>query len=438
MNLCFTGATILSSDGRNTALTHQDVIVENGRIAAIRPTGQPLPQNIRCVDAHGKFLLPGFVQAHVHLVQALFRGMADDLALLDWLRTRIWPLERAHDEDSAYWSARLGLTEMLLGGTTAILDMATVRHTDAVFLAAQEAGLHAFIGNAMMDRDNEAGLGTTTTANLEEAERLRQRWHGKGRLRFAYAPRFVPSCSEALLVETVSLARANGCLIHTHASENRDEVAMVREMTGKDNIVYLHELGMSGPDVALAHCIHLTDQEVRILAETQSTVVHCPGSNAKLASGLAHIPELMAAGVRCALGADGAPCNNRLDQFAEMRLAALLQKPRLGAESMPAPTALQMATKNGAEALGLNAGVLAVGKDADIIMLDPDLPHSVGGGPPHGAVVYSMTPANVCGVWIHGEQVVRDGAVVGWDTAETIAGATQALRRVQRRAGLAT
>jgi 5-methylthioadenosine/S-adenosylhomocysteine deaminase len=436
MQQLFRGATLLTCDAAHRILPDHDLLIEDGRIVSLQPTGGPVPDGTAVIEAAGKIIMPGLVQAHVHLVQSLFRGMADDLALLDWLRTRIWPLERAHDEESAYWSARLGLTEMLLGGTTAILDMATVRHTDAVFQAAAEAGLHAFIGNAMMDRDNEAGLGASTEDNLAEAERLRLRWHGKDKLRFAYAPRFVPSCSDELLSEVGRQARLHGCIVHTHASENRDEVALVRELTGRDNIIHLHELGISGPHVALAHCIHLTREEEHLLATTQTTVIHCPGSNAKLASGLARVPELRAAGVRVALGADGAPCNNRLDAFAEMRLAALLQKPRLGAEVMTASDVLNMATVAGAEALGLSAGQLAPGRDADLVLLDPDMPHSIGGGPADSAVVYAMTPANVRGVWVGGERLVEDGAVAGWDTTETLRGARAALDRVRRRAGL--
>lgn len=434
MGQIFRGATLVLCDAAHQVLVDHDLLVEDGRIAALEPSLDVEGHEV--VDVAGKVIVPGFVQAHVHLVQALFRGMADDLALLDWLRTRIWPLERAHDEESAYWSARVGLTEMLLAGTTAILDMATVRNTDAVFRAAQEVGLHAFIGNAMMDRDNEAGLGASLDENLEEAERLRAAWHGKGNLRFAYAPRFVPSCSDELLRETARLARQHGCMIHSHASENRDEVALVRELSGRDNIVHLHELGLTGKDVALAHCIHLTDEEEAILADTGTTVVHCPGSNAKLASGLCRVPELRGRGVRCALGADGAPCNNRMDPFAEMRLAALMQKPRLGAETMPARDALHMATSAGAEALGLNAGALEVDRDADLVVLEPNLLHSLGGGPADSAIVYAMTPANVREVYIGGRCAVRDGGVVGWDTEETVREATAALTRVRKRADL--
>lgn len=436
MGQIFRGGTLVLCDAAHQILEDYDLLVEEGRIAALKPSGRLEADGHEVVDVAGKVVVPGFVQAHVHLVQALFRGMADDLALLDWLRTRIWPLERAHDEESAYWSARVGLTEMLLAGTTAILDMATVRHTDAVFRAAEEVGLHAFIGNAMMDRDNEAGLGASLDDNLVEAERLRTAWHGRGNLRFAYAPRFVPSCSDDLLRETGRLAREHGCMIHSHASENRDEVALVRELSGRDNIVHLHELGLTGKDVALAHCIHLTDDEERILAETDTTVVHCPGSNAKLASGLCRVPELRTRGIRCALGADGAPCNNRMDPFAEMRLAALIQKPRLGAESMPARDALHMATAAGADALGLNGGRLAVGRDADLVVLEPNLVHSLGGGPADSAIVYAMTPANVRQVYIGGRRTVSEGGVVGWDTAETVREAIAALQRVRRRASL--
>ncbi|MEM9874215.1 MAG: amidohydrolase family protein [Myxococcota bacterium] len=436
MGLIFRGGTIVCGDEKHQTFEGCDLVVRDGRIVAIERADRPAPEGYELVDVRGKVLIPGFVQAHVHLVQTLFRGLADDLALLDWLRTRIWPLERAHDEESTYWSARLGLTEMLLAGTTGILDMATVRHTDAVFRAAAEVGLHAHIGNAMMDQDNEAGLGASLDANLEEAERLRSTWHGRGNLRFAYAPRFVPSCSDDLLRQTARLARTHGCMVHSHASENRDEVRLVHELTGRRNIVHLHHLGLTGKHVALAHCIHLTEEEERILAETETTVVHCPGSNAKLASGLCRVPELRARGIRCALGADGSPCNNRLDPFAEMRLAALLQKPRLGAETMPARDALHMATAAGARALGIDAGELVVGRQADFIVLDPDLPHSLGGGPPDSAVVYAMTPANVRAVYLGGRRVVSDGAVVGWDTGETVREAKKALTRVRARANL--
>ncbi len=380
--------------------------------------------------------MPGFVQTHTHLVQALFRGLADDLALLDWLQDRIWPLERAHDGDSAYWSARLGLTELLLSGTTAILDMATVDHTDEVFRAAEESGLRATIGKAMMDRENPAGLSESTDVALQSSVDLADKWHGKGRLRYAFAPRFIPSCSNALLTGTRDAARERGCLMHTHASENTDEVALVRSLTGKDNIVALDDLGFTGPDVVLAHCVHLTPQEMKILSRTGTQVAHCPSSNLKLGSGIAPIPALRAAGVRCTLGSDGAPCGNRMDMFTQMRLAALIQSPIHGPGALPAPDVVRMATADGADALGLQTGRIEVGRPADLVAVDPSAVHAWGGGSPEGALVYAMTPAAVRSVWIDGEQRVQDGAVVGWSTEETTQGCIQALARVRERADL--
>jgi len=222
--------------------------------------------------------------------------------------------------------------------------------------------------------------------------------------------------------------------MHTHASENKDEVALVRTMTGKDNVIYLDTLGMTGSDVVLAHCIHLTGEEASVLAQTQTTVAHCPSSNLKLASGIANIPNLLSRGIVCGLGADGAPCNNRMDMFTEMRLAALIQKPIHGPEALPAATVFKMATAQGSQALGLNSGSIAPGKLADLVTIKQDQPLSWGGGDPCSAMVYAMTPACVDRVWIGGKLVVEDGGVCGWNTHETIAGCKQALERVMKRA----
>jgi 5-methylthioadenosine/S-adenosylhomocysteine deaminase len=412
-----------------------DIHIHNGSISALPPIDSAV-DGADVVDVSGLWLVPGFVQAHTHLVQTLFRGMADDLALLPWLRTRIWPLEAAHDPESTYWSARLGLTEMLLGGTTAILDMASIRHTDAIFQAAEECGIRAHIGKAMMDRENEAGLSEPTETSIRTSCDTRDRWHKKGRLRYAFAPRFVPSCSEELLRLTLSEARTSGCLIHTHASENLDEASLVRELTGMDNVVYLDSLGMTGPDVVLAHCIHLTDIERALLARTKTAIAHCPSSNFKLASGTAPTPELLADGSVVVIGSDGAPCNNRMDIFAEMRLAALMQKPRLGAESIRADQVLDMATRTGAHVLGTGGGDLKIGSAADIVAIDPNAIHSLGGGPAAGCLVYSATPSNVRHVWIGGDHIVDNGRLGCWSIEETVTGCQAALGRVRSRATL--
>jgi 5-methylthioadenosine/S-adenosylhomocysteine deaminase len=412
-----------------------DLLVRDGRVVALGPDLDAPDAEV--VTLRGAWVYPGLVQSHVHLCQTLFRGMADDLVLLDWLRTRIWPLEAAHDLDSMYWSARLGVTELLLGGTTAVLDMGSVHHLDGVFQACAEAGIRATSGRAMMDRPNEAGLSQDTDTALRGACDEADRWHGKGRLRYAFAPRFVPSCTSELLRQSAELARARGCMIHTHASENLDEVALVRELTGRDNVQHLHDLGLTGPDVALAHCVHLTPEEVALLADSGTRVLHCPSSNLKLGSGLAAVPELLDAGVHVSLGADGAPCNNRLDMFTEMRLAALIQGPRVGPGVLTAARVLDLATRRGAEALGLDdCGQLKVGHQADLVVVEPDALTALPSPDPVSAAVYALTPAAVREVYVAGDCVVRDGAVVGWDTADTVLGVRTALARVRARAGL--
>ena len=426
--LVFKGARVLVCDEAGTTLD-ADVAVSGERIVAI---GSEL-HGFDEVDCRGRWLLPGFVQTHVHLVQTLFRGLADDLELMDWLRSRIWPLERAHDIDSTATSARLGIHELLSGGTTAVLDMATVAHTDAIFGVAESTGLRLFCGKAQMDRENEAGLSEPLDLSMRSANDLADRWHGKGRLRYAYAPRFVPSCTDALLTATAAEARKRGCLIHTHASENRSEVELVRALTGCDNVEHLDAIGLSGPDVLLAHCIHLTDAEEALLAATGTRVLHCPSSNLKLASGVARIPELLARGVHVSLGADGAPCNNRLDAFAEMRLAALVHKPRVGPTAMDARTVLGLMTREGARALGLDAGSVEVGRLADLVLLDPRRLWT--GGDPYSAVVYQMDSRNVEGVWIGGTRVCDDGQT-GQDLAALANEADGALARVRSRANL--
>jgi len=433
-------ARILTMDVRRR-IVDGDVVITGDRITAVGGQGRA-KAGAKTIDCTGLIVIPGLIQAHIHLCQTLFRGLADDLVLEDWLAKRIWPLEAAHTPDSIYWSAMLGAAELLLGGTTAILDMETVRHTGAAFEALESIGLRATAGKCLMDAPTApAGLREATGNALQEAADLCEKWHGAagGRLRYCFAPRFAPSCTGPLLRAVSDLAERHGAMIHTHAAETPAELEMVQRETGQDELTYLDSVGISGPRAALAHCVWVDGDDIQRLARQQTNVVHCPSSNLKLGSGLAPIPEMLAAGCRVALGADGAPCNNCLNAFSEMRLAALVQKPRLGPDAMPAAQVLELATLGGARALGLDAeiGSIEVGKKADLAVLDLSGPHAQ----PESAdlvsrIVYSACASDVRHVIVDGKIVVKDGELRTAEVAEISREAEQCVRTLKRRAGL--
>ncbi len=420
-----------------------DLLIRDGRIAEIVEGRGGGGAADTVIDAAGCAVLPGFVQTHIHLCQTLFRGAADDLALIDWLKKRVWPMEAAHTRESIRASALLGVAELIKGGTTCALTMETVNHTEEVFRVIEETGFRATVGKCMMDKgtDVPAALHEETAASIRESLALLEKWHerGEGRIRYCFAPRFAVSCTRELLEQVAHLARERGVMVHTHASENRDEIAMVERETGQRNIAYLDSLGLSGPKVMLAHCVHLDDAEIETLARTGTHVSHCPSSNLKLSSGIAPISRLLAAGISISLGADGAPCNNRLDMFTEMRTAALLQKVLDGPESLPAPRVLRMATIDGARALGLEheIGSLEIGKRADVAIINLNCLHST----PRpldivSSIVYSAQATDVETVIIDGRLLMRDRKLLTMDEREVIKEANQQAQALAERAGI--
>ena len=428
------GGTILTIDPDWRVLSG-DIACRDGEIVHIGGDYTPESRDYEILDAEGCVVMPGLVQTHIHMVQTLARGRADDLELLDWLRKVVWPYEAALESDDVAACARLSCAELLRSGTTCVLDMATVRHTERVFEVARDAGIRATIGKIMMDApDLLPGLREDTRASLDESAALCQRWHGveDGRLRYAYTPRFALSCTEELLRASVHAARAAGVLIHTHASENRDEIEEVRQRTGKDNIDFLHGLGLSGPDVLLAHCVWLSESDERLLRDTGTHVLHCPSSNAKLGSGIARIAHLRDMGISVSIGADGAPCNNNLDGLFELRLAVLLQKAQNGARVLPASQAVRMATLDGARALGLGdrIGSLEAGKRADIIVVDLDNAHTTPWSDPYSAVVYAARSSDVRHVVVDGRVLVRDRDLLTLDAEAAIADGAERSRRI--------
>lgn len=429
------GGTIITMNKTKEVLKG-DIFIKDDRIDEISPN-----INRRAdieIDAGGKIVIPGLIQTHIHLTQTIFRGIADDLELLDWLRKRIWPLEGSHIYETNYVSAKLGLAELMKGGTTAIIDMETVNHTEAALNAIEESGYRAIVGKCMMD----CGVGVPKTLmentyqSIEESERILKKWHMKenGRIKYAFAPRFVVSCSEELLTRVRDLSQEYGVMVHTHASENRGEIELVEKNRGMRNIKYLHKLGMTGENLVLAHCVWLDDDEMKILADTGTKVSHCPNSNLKLASGIAKIPELLKMGVNVSIGADGAPCNNNLDMFGEMRSAALIQKARLLSPIvMPAEKVFELATLGGAKAMGMEdeLGSLEAGKKADIVIIDLN---NINNSPNRGVniiskLVYSASAFDVKTTIIDGKVVMRDRKLLTLNEASIIEDANRLIKK---------
>jgi len=434
--LIYRGGTILTIDPQHRVVTG-DVACADGVIAQVGGAYTPRTDDYQIVDCAGMLVMPGLVQAHIHTCQTLARGRADDLELMDWLRGVIWPYEASLDEDAAGAAGELACAELLLGGTTAILDMATVHHTDAIFRAAERSGIRATIGKAMMDAPDPqvpVGLRETTSASLDESEKLIKRWHGTAndRLRYAYAPRFVLSCTDELLREVGVQSKAKRLRIHTHASENRGEIALVRQRFGKDNLDVFEDLGLLGDHVCIAHCVHLSAAERALLARTGTHVCHCPSSNLKLASGVCDVPALIAAGVSVAIGADGAPCNNNLDGFLELRLAALIHKHTSGPRTLPAPEVVRIATLGGAAALGLSGaiGSLEVGKRGDVIAIDLSPLHQIPSSSPWSVVAYAAKACDVRHVAVDGRLVVQDRTLLTLEVPKVRDRARRAAQRL--------
>lgn len=390
------------------------------------------------IEAGDLIAIPGFVQTHIHLCQTLFRGLADDLELLDWLKLKIFPFEAAHSESSMRVSALLGLGELIRSGTTTIMDMGSVHLEEEIVRAVEECGMRAFLGKAMMDVNNlYPALKESTDLSISSTLRQAEQWHGMrdGRIRYAVAPRFVLSCSDALLKEAYALTRSfPGMLFHTHAAENRHELEAVRARCGMDNVEFFESMGILHSNTCLAHCIWLNSSEVDLLARRDARVLHCPSSNLKLGSGVARIPELLGHGVCVSLGADGAPCNNSLDAFQEMRLAAMIQKPLHGATAMDARTVFELATREGAKALGIGqeTGSIEPGKKADLVLLDLDRIWNpcTNFDNVYSSIVYSASPENVHSVMIDGKWVFRDKAHQTIDEPSLVQAAHGELRKL--------
>ncbi|MEM7394701.1 MAG: amidohydrolase family protein, partial [Verrucomicrobiota bacterium] len=322
---------------------------------------------------------------------------------------------------------------------TAFMSMETVHHTRDAFAAVQQSGMMGVICHCLMD---ETGgyepLARPIDQALETCEELRAEWADHKRLRIGVAPRFALSCSAENMKIAADYARQHGFLLHTHSSEQIEEVDLVKEMTGLYNIEFLHSVGLSGPDVSLAHCVHTQPHERELMKETDTKVLHCPSANLKLGSGTAPVPEYLEQGITVSIGADGAPCNNRLYMFLEMREAALIQKPRLGTDALSARAVVRMATEGGAETLNgqQEMGTLEPGKLANLIFIDPRSFHVVPSEDPATNVVYSFQGADVALTMVQGEILFEDGRLTTIDEELLFEQVRQERKALVERAGV--
>ena len=412
-----------------------DILVNGNRIEKIAQ--HIIDQEAETLDASSYIVTPGLIQTHVHLCQTLFRNLADDLLLMEWLKEKIWPFEAAHTSQTLRLSARLGLLELIKSGTTTILDMGTINHQDVIFEELTKSGIRAIAGKTMMDYgDIPDNLNEDTQDSIDESIRLLRNWHNtsNGRIRYAFAPRFALSCSDELLKEVSSLARQYKTLYHTHASENKAELELIKQRFGVRNIELFDKFGIAGNNLCVAHCIWVDENEKRILKDQSIKVLHCPSANLKLGSGIAAIPQYLERGIHVSIGADGAPCNNNLDIFTEMRLAALIQKPLYGPEAMPAREVFQLATINGAEALGLKAeiGSIETGKKADLTFIKLNQVHSIPFDNIYSKLVYSTHSEDVSHVMIDGEWILRNRKVLTIDEKNIYENTEKAVRLIKR------
>jgi 5-methylthioadenosine/S-adenosylhomocysteine deaminase len=408
------------------------IVIDGDRIAAVGPRAgleDAYPdQPVREFD----LLAPGLVGGHVHSVQSVGRGIADDTALLEWLFEHILPMEASLGAEEMRTAAELGYLELLESGTTTAIDHLSVRHAGEAFEAAIDLGIRGRLGKVLMDKRAPEGLQEDTDEALAETERLLRTYHGAAddRIKYAVTPRFAVSCTESCLRGAREIAdRHEDVRIHTHASENHDEIETVEEDTGLRNIEWLDEVGLTGEDVVLAHCIHTNERERDILERTGTHVTYCPSSNMKLASGIAPIVDYLDRGIDVALGNDGPPCNNTLDPFTEMRQASLLQKvDRLDPEVTPAAVVFEMATLGGARAAGFDdVGALREGWKADVIALDTDVTRATPMYDPLSHLVFSAHGDDVTFTMVDGD-VVYDEDFGGLQTGDAAA-----IRRRARR-----
>ncbi len=414
-------------------LTGHALLVDAGRIVAIAPVATAAQQYRprQQIALPGCVLIPGLINAHTHAAMTLFRGIADDLPLQQWLETRIWPREqRFVAPEFVYDGARLAVAEMLKAGVTLCNDM--YFFPDATARACLEGGMRAMLGLPVLDFPT--AYAADADAYLEAGLEVRDAYRHQPGLSFSLAPHAPYTVGDQAWDKIVMYASQLNLPIQTHLAETANEVADHVARHGLRPLERLHKLGATGPGFIAIHATHLLSTDIELLATQSSHVVHCPASNMKLGSGIAPVAALHACGVNVALGTDGAASNNRLDVLAEMRLAALLAKvQRSDATVLPAEQVLYMATLGGAKALGLadELGSLAPGKHADVIAIDLSGSATMPCYDPISQLVFAAGRECVTDVWIGGRRVLAERMLATVDEREVLARAQAWQERIR-------
>lgn len=370
----------------------------------------------KIVSGENKVLMPGLVNTHCHSVQTLLRGKADDLALLDWLKEVILPGEANFTAHEVYVSSLLGFAEMIRTGTTTANDMLTTHDSEKGIEAAIECGVRTRIGKMLMDSNQGYPSSMIKNADevIEDAIKQIERYHGieNNRIKYSLNARFLLSCTPRLMKLIVDTHNQyEDLMIHTHASESKAECKEVEKIYKKSYIRALRDIGALGDETIVAHGIWLDNEEYKIIKETNTRISHNPSSNSKLASGICDVKKYQEDGVIVGLATDGAPCNNNLDIFREMRLATFLQKIKhLNERTLPAKQILRMATIEGAKAINLDneIGSIEIGKKADMIQVDLSDVNALPFYEPTSHLVYSASGKDVCMTMIDGKIVFQN------------------------------
>lgn len=429
------------------------VLVQNDRIAQVGKATElkVSPRAEFEIETKGMVILPGLIDTHVHLAQAIIRGCADDTSLIDWLQKFVWPLQGNFEAEDGKASAELCMLEMIKSGTTTFLE--SLLHSrygfDGIAESLEASGMRGVLSKTVMGlpgygrEKSIMGPGMIEDAEtcLSEVEAHFKRWNGaaNGRIKVWYGARSLGGCTPELYRRVAEGAERLGTGVTVHLSEVQEDIRYAQKEFGKMPAEFMDQVGLVGPNVVFAHGVWLTNKEYQIMANGGASVAHCPCSNMKLASGIAHVPEMLRAGVNVALGCDGGPSNNCYDMIREMKVASLLQKARLlDPLVMNAETVLEMATINGARALGLQneIGSIEAGKKADLIVLDLGRPHLVPAFNPVSHLVYAAEGSDVDTVIIDGEIVMKNRNVKTLHEEEIIRNANERGAKLLERTGI--